>query len=78
MVNRQRNATSIMGRSVTLWVADNYLVNTSTMVAYQGKPVLYFLQQEYHESTFDTTLTFSKLTSDNKNTVKLSEVYVLP
>ena len=63
--DRHRNSTSIVGRGATLWVAENYLVNTLTLVAYEVKLVWKFLQQKYHKSMFDTVLIFSKITSDN-------------
>ena len=60
-----------MGESTTLWVEENYLVNTLTMVVYQGKPARKFLQQEYHGSMFDHVLTVYNMIPDNENRLKL-------
>ena len=60
-----------MGESTTLWVEENYLVNTLTMVVYQGKPARKFLQQEYHRSMFDHVLTVYNMIPDNENRLKL-------
>ena len=51
----------------TLLVADNYLVNTSTLVAYQGKPAKNLLHKEYHESMFDHVLTVYNINQDKNN-----------
>ena len=47
-----------------------YLINTSTLVAYQGKPVSLPPEKSPHGTTFDHIVTVYNITSDNKNRVK--------
>ena len=50
---------------------DNYLFNTSTLVAYQGKPMSLPPARKPHGMLFDHVLTVYKSTSYNENRLKL-------
>ena len=54
------------------------MVNTSTLVAYQGKPVSRPSERIPQGKTFDHVLIVYNSASDNKSRLKLSETNVLP
>ena len=62
----------------TLGIRDHYLVNTSALVAYQGKPVSLPPERKPHGMMFDHVLTIYKSTSDNGNRLNPKSGDMLP